>query len=149
MPHSSPRLVIVIFVAVALAGCGAAAATGPSTTDGSTTTAIAPGSPSSPTTVSTSPPIPTGAASYAQAGYTAWSRGDTDALAMLTTLDAFTTLNENPWQEGWAFDHCEGTAGSTYCTWNLAGDQLVLQVGNETASSAQAHAIIGATLTTG
>lgn len=71
----------------------------------------------------------------AQTVYAAWMAGDRSIAEPLTDpaavadLDALFAQPFDP-AAGWAFDHCEGAAGSVFCTWHGTPATLVIQVRN-------------------
>lgn len=71
----------------------------------------------------------------AQAVYAAWVAGDRSIAEPLTDPAAVADLDvlfAQPFDPaaGWAFDHCEGAAGSVFCTWHGTPATLVIQVRN-------------------
>jgi hypothetical protein len=98
-------------------------------------------SPTTPPPGKDAPAIPRSAQDYGIAFVTAWVKGDRTRATQLGTesavKDAFAT------QPGTAprFDHCEGAAGSSYCTWVGAEYTLQLRIGNDLASRGQPHAV--------
>ena len=161
-------VMLAIAIAVVLAGCGPSK--GPATTTGTSSTTPTPATITVTTTVTASPtatrPVPTkptrptidpspttpppgkdapaiprSAQDYGIAFVTAWVKGDRTRATQLgseaAVKDAFAV------RPGVAprFQHCEGAAGSSYCTWE--GDEYTLQLRilNETASTGQPHAV--------
>ncbi len=118
------------------------AAPGPTATvETSTTSSSSSSSTTSlpPSTTSPSPPTTTAPAatpeSYAQALYTAWTRGDRAAAERVAEPEAVSALFSRQWQagDGWSFAECTGAAGSIICTWERpAGQQLLMRVQNRT-----------------
>jgi len=90
--------------------------------------------------------LPDNAAGYAQAAFEAWLVGESDRMQQLMTADAYQVLADRTPSDDdrWGSGQCEGAAGSTYCQWSGSGDNLVLRVENEAASSGDAQAIIEA-----
>jgi hypothetical protein len=94
-----------------------------------------------------SPAYPDTAEGYAKAVLTAWVSDQPAALAALTAaavddqvIDLLSTVNDQ-----WTFLRCDGTAGSSYCSFtNVDGDLLTLRVSH--ALLAKAHALIGVSL---
>lgn len=69
--------------------------------------------------------------SYAEALYSAWTRGDRAAAEKVAQPEAVTDLFARPWRpgDGWSFAECSGATGSMICTWRRpAGQQLLLRV---------------------
>lgn len=129
-------VVVLVLLVVACNGDGGTSASATTTTVPTTTTAAS----------TTMAPLPDNAADYAQAAFEAWLSGQPDRLQQLATADAYQVLADRPPSDGdqWGSAQCDGAAGSTYCQWNGAGDNLVLRVENEAASSGNAQAIIEA-----
>ena len=77
----------------------------------------------------------------ATALYEAWTRGDRAAAERVAQPAAVNTLFTRRWQagEGWSFAECSGAAGSTICTWQRTGGQLMLRVQNATSGRAVAE----------
>jgi hypothetical protein len=94
------------------------------------------------------PVIPTNAEDYAIAFIEAWATGDQETALALGTQEAVDTIFafEPGGEEGspavWTLDHCEGAAGSSFCTFTAGGDpEVVVRVLNEAASLGQQHAV--------
>lgn len=93
------------------------------------------------------PSYPTTAEAYAKAVVAAWTHDQPATLGSLTTtavrddvLALLPTVNAN-----WTFLRCDGTAGSSYCSFtNADGDLLTLRISHALLS--QAHAAIEVTL---
>lgn len=69
----------------------------------------------------------------AQTVYAAWMAGDRAVAEPLTDPAAAADLDAlfaQPFDAaaGWAFDHCEGAAGSMFCTWHGTAATLIIQV---------------------
>lgn len=141
------------------AGTTTASTAGPSTTTttasttaasptAAPTTAVATTEPSSSTTTAADG-LPTSPAAYATAMIQAWVAGDQAEASRYGTPDAVSTLFglESGGEEGappptWALDHCEGAAGSSYCSFTAGGSAgVTLRVGNEAVSQGQEHAV--------
>jgi hypothetical protein len=62
----------------------------------------------------------------------AWTLADPAAAAKDATADAVAQLFARAFAatDGWAFDHCEGAAGSVGCIWNRPGEHLILLANN-------------------
>lgn len=77
----------------------------------------------------------------AKALYDAWASGDRAAAERVAQPEAVNTLFTRRWQagDGWAFAECSGAAGSTICTWQRTGSQLMLRVQNATSGQAVAE----------
>lgn len=88
-------------------------------------------------------PLPTDAQAYAQALITAWQADDrTSAARLVRDADELDDLfGEDDLTGVPAFAMCEGAAGSSYCTWNGTGYDIVVRVANEAASAGQEGAI--------
>lgn len=100
----------------------------PTTTDGTAGTDVIPNTPEE----------------YSTALIETWERGDQDAAARLASPAAVATLfsrdSGGPGQ--WTLQACEGTAGSSYCTFGAGGDpHVVVRVANEAASRSEANAV--------
>ena len=114
------------------------ATTSSSSSSSSTTTVV-------PATTVTSRPATTSPAmspeASAKALYDAWARGDRAAAETLAQPEAVATLFTRRWQasDGWAFAECSGAAGSTICTWQRPGGQVMLRVQNATTGRAVAE----------
>ena len=67
--------------------------------------------------------------------YEAWTRGDRAAAEKVAQPDAVATLFARRWQagDGWAFAECSGAAGSTICSWQRPGGEMLLRVQNVTS----------------
>jgi hypothetical protein len=108
-----------------LLGVLVACSTTPTTTTGLTATT----SQSSPTTLA---PVPMSSEEAATAFFDAWLADDQNAMEalsrpeVLAEAEAVADLRDQPW----SFDHCEGAAGTLYCTWTTGFDQLVVAVVN-------------------
>jgi hypothetical protein len=90
------------------------------------------------------PTLPTSIEAYADAFVAAWHVGDTTTLDRLGTPDAVTKAHahDDVAPQTWTRSGCDGTAGSSFCTYgDPANDQLIVQVGNEAASLGQDHAV--------
>jgi hypothetical protein len=116
----------------------------PATTETTATTA-----PASTTTTAGSGALPTTPEAYATAMIQAWVAGDQAKASTYGTPDAVSTLFglESGGEEGsppptWALDHCEGAAGSSYCSFTAGGSAgVTLRLGNELVSQGQPHAV--------
>jgi hypothetical protein len=123
------RLVLAGLLALAGAAC--------SDDDAAPTPTTAP-----PTTVRGDQAIPTDAESYAEAFVEAWLTGDRATADQLGTDEAVEAIFALEAGDGWALDHCEGAAGSSYCTFTAGGDPtVVVRVGNEAASLGEPDAV--------
>lgn len=77
------------------------------------------------------PSYPDTAEGYAKAVVARWVAKDLDGLAELTTAQVHEQLIEipGPLDMDWAFQMCDGTAGSSYCHFrNDPGDVLILRI---------------------
>jgi hypothetical protein len=86
---------------------------------------------------------PTDPSDYAGQLVQAWIDGATTRVALLATAGAAATLaaHDADRSAGWQLPgHCEGAAGSSFCTFNAGSRALVVQVGNEAVSTGQPHA---------
>jgi hypothetical protein len=94
------------------------------------------GSPTAGHTPPAGPTYPTGARAYAQALLRAWARKDYARLAQLASADAVQQIKDSAQTGGlpnanWHHVGCNGTAGSTYCTFrNDNGDETVIRLLN-------------------
>jgi hypothetical protein len=112
-----------------------------STTIPTTAPTTAPPGPTAKPPTTTSAPL-TSPVGTAQAAFNAWSARDVTTLERLTSATAAKVLNGREARDNvWVGPTCEGAAGSTYCTWTAERSKLVLRVGNEAASTGQAHAV--------
>jgi len=70
----------------------------------------------------------TGGQAASQEVFQAWTHHDQAAARYEATPQAVTALFARTWHaaDGWSFDHCEGAAGSFFCTWSRTGEQLIL-----------------------
>jgi hypothetical protein len=144
---------------MAAAGCGddgGSAATTTTTASTSTTAETSTTAPDATTTTGEAttttpadegdgPAIPTNAEDYAVAFVDAWEHGDHDTALVLGTQEAVDTLFalESGGPGTWTLDHCEGAAGSSFCTFTAGGDPTVLvRVANEAASQGAPQAVI-------
>jgi hypothetical protein len=163
-----PVTLLTLALGPLLAGCGPLDTTdtgsdGPTTqtpatvtvtttvTPSPTATRPVPTKPTGPTldqTPTTPPPgkdaaaIPRSAQDYGIAFVTAWAKGDRSRATQLGTDTAVKAAFATAPGTAPRFDHCEGAAGSSYCTW--VGDEYTLQlrIGNDLASRGQLHAVI-------
>ena len=72
----------------------------------------------------------------------AWLTGDRAFAEVLGTDEAVEAIFALEGGDGWALDHCEGAAGSSYCTFTAGGDPtVVVRVGNEAAGLGQPDAV--------
>jgi hypothetical protein len=79
---------------------------------------------------------------YATAAFQAWQQGDDATLELLTSPAALAVLTaQAPGTDEWTGPVCDGAAGSSYCTWSGSGEQLVLRVANQAASTGEPHAV--------
>jgi hypothetical protein len=85
--------------------------------------------PSGPTT--TVAPNP---AAYSTALFGDWKGGDRDSAGKVATAAVVKELFLRPWHsaDAWVVTGCQGTAGSTYCTWTSPRRRFVMQVRNAT-----------------
>ena len=69
-----------------------------------------------------------GGQAASQEVFQAWTQHNQAAARYEATPQAVTALFARTWHaaDGWTFDHCEGAAGSFFCTWSRTGEQLVL-----------------------
>ncbi|MDQ1103351.1 hypothetical protein QE364_001627 [Nocardioides zeae] len=88
-------------------------------------------------------PLPTDAQEYAQALIDAWQAGDRAAAERLVRDpdEVDDLFDEDDLTGDPVFAMCEGAAGSSYCTWNGTGYDIVVRVANEAASAGQEGAI--------
>ena len=94
-----------------------------------------------------SPIYPSTAEAYSKAVVTAWIHDDPSWLGALTTpevnddiLDLLPSVNDQ-----WTYLRCDGTAGSSYCSFtNAYGDLLIIRITHSLLG--QAHAAIEASL---
>ena len=103
-------------------------------------------------TAAIAPTLPTSLEAYADAFVAAWHVGDTTTLDRLGTADAVTKAHarDDLAPQTWTRSGCDGTAGSSFCTYNdPANDQLILQVGNQAAALGQDHAVTDVRFATG
>ncbi len=142
---------LMVLLAACSGGGGAPATTTTSTTTTATTailtTTATPTSTTSTTTTSTPmAPLPDNAADYAAAAFEAWKSGQLDRLHQLMTDDAYQVLASRApsGDDQWSSAQCDGAAGSTYCQWHGAVDDLVLRVNNQAASLGDPQAVIEA-----
>ena len=98
---------------------------------------------SAPTSGSATGPLPTDAQDYAQALIDAWQAGDRAAAERLVRDpdEVDDLFDEDDLTGDPVFAVCEGAAGSSYCTWNGTGYDIVVRVANEAASAGQEGAI--------
>ncbi len=149
-----------LLAGVALAGCSSDGddESSPTVTVTETVTSSATAAPSTtPTDATSAPsttpsdgaspapagPLPTDAQAYAQALITAWQADDRASAARLVRdADELDDLfGEDDLTGVPTFAMCEGAAGSSYCTWNGTGYDIVVRVANEAASAGQEGAI--------
>lgn len=69
----------------------------------------------------------------AQTIFQAWVQGNRAAAQEITDSSALADLDTvfaQPFDPtaNWAYDHCEGTAGSTFCTWHSNTATMIVQV---------------------
>lgn len=87
-------------------------------------------------------------ADYAGAAFGAWVAGDQEELEQRAqpAVAEFLAIREPGTVDPVPDPACEGAAGSTYCTWLLADEdiQLQLRVVNQAASEGQPGAVVGA-----
>ena len=79
---------------------------------------------------------PTEVDAYATALVEAWERGDRETAAGFATEDALGVLfsRDGGGATTWTLESCEGTAGSSYCTFGAGGDaKVIVRVSNEIA----------------
>jgi hypothetical protein len=149
---------------LALAACasgsgspGAASSTSPPATPTVTVTVtVTPSSPagsttpSAPSTTAGTPsaatadrrPIPSTQQGYTQDFVTAWVHRDQARAALLGTPTAVQTAFAHRLASAPTFRMCEGTAGSSYCTFDGAGYTVIVRVRNDLSTDAQPHAVI-------
>lgn len=98
---------------------------------------------SAPTAGSATGPLPTDAQDYAQALIDAWQAGDRAAAERLVRDpdEVDDIFDEDDLTGDPVFAVCEGAAGSSYCTWNGTGYDILVRVANEAASAGQEGAI--------
>jgi hypothetical protein len=74
--------------------------------------------------------LPAAAADYAQALFAAWAADDEPVMRQLATAETADTLVARPWAEAdaWEFETCTANAGSTFCTWQGATEQLTIEL---------------------
>jgi hypothetical protein len=90
------------------------------------------------------PTLPTSIDAYADAFVAAWHGGDTVLLDRLGTPDAVAKAHahDDVAPQTWTRSGCDGTAGSSFCTYrDPANDQLIVEVNNSAASLGQDHAV--------
>lgn len=145
-------LTILVVAAFAGAACGPAASAGStSPTPSSTTEGVgtlgtpdptsSPSAPAGPSTVKAAPALPQTAEAYAKAVVAAWTKGQLNKLATLTTALVNEQLLEIPdsYDDNWGFLRCDGAAGSSYCSFaNANGDLLVLRISHQLLGKAHA-----------
>jgi hypothetical protein len=61
----------------------------------------------------------------------AWEAGDQELMSELAEAQAMTQVEVVPVPVKPMFSHCEGAAGSSYCTFEVSGGELVVRVRNE------------------
>lgn len=86
---------------------------------------------------------------YAQIAFDAWVRADHTELRKRGTPAVADMLIARPWSWDDEWDEqedCDGTAGSTYCTWTGRSPQLTLRVANGKAANGGPHAVTEAVL---
>jgi hypothetical protein len=146
---------------VLLAGCApstdgaAGAGTSPTPTVTVTVTVTPPTRPMTPSSSTTGKPpasptpgagqdrtIPTGPQAYTQDFVTAWVQRDRGRAQLLGTTDAVAEAFAHRLPTAPTFARCEGTAGSSYCTYDGKGFTVIVRVLNDASSHAQAHAVI-------
>jgi hypothetical protein len=68
----------------------------------------------------------------AQAFFEGWVANDAAKMAANGEASAITQANAiiSSRTRPWNFDHCEGAAGSVYCSWLDAGQRLIIRVRN-------------------
>jgi hypothetical protein len=91
--------------------------------------------------------FPTTAKAYATAVVAAWTQDHINTLGSLTTPGVQEQLLEipQPLDDAWSHLRCDGTAGSSYCTFaNADGDQLTLRISHSLLG--KPHAAIEVTL---
>jgi Putative peptidoglycan binding domain len=68
--------------------------------------------------------------------FQAWTRDDRASASEEATPQAVNALFARTWQaaDGWNFDQCDAGAGSFFCTWRRAGEQLILQGNDNTGA---------------
>jgi hypothetical protein len=161
VPQRSGLLVLVaLAIGIAAAACGptsagdtTAAPTASAAGEGVSSLGAAAPEPSAsapapiPGPTDLSPTYPDTAEAYAKAVVAAWVQDQPSTLASLTTptvnaqiLDLLPSVNDN-----WSYLRCDGTAGSSYCSFtNADGDLLTLRITHSLL--AHAHAAIQVTL---
>jgi Putative peptidoglycan binding domain len=68
--------------------------------------------------------------------FEAWTRNDRASAGQEATPQAVNALFARTWHasDGWSFDQCEAAAGSFFCTWHRAGEQLILGGNDDTGA---------------
>ena len=61
----------------------------------------------------------------------AWEAGDQEMMSVLADSQAMAQTEVVPVPVKPMFSYCEGAAGSTYCTFEVSGGELVVRVRNE------------------
>lgn len=99
------------------------------------------------------PPVayPATARAYAETTVAAWSTGDLEGLAALTTPEVYEQFVEIPGKlrTDWIHHRCDGVAGSNYCALrNGDGDQITVRVVSQYLGGPHAARELSADLTT-
>ncbi|GAB3090130.1 hypothetical protein [Nocardioides zeae] len=136
--ESSPTVTVTETVTSSATASASSPTSTPTEPGGSSTASSAPTSGSAATG-----PLPTDAQGYAQALIDAWQAGDRAAAERLVRDpdEVDDLFDEDDLTGDPVFAMCEGAAGSSYCTWNGTGYDIVVRVANETASAGQEGAI--------
>lgn len=128
------RTALAVLTALMLGGCATAEPSSPPT--------LAPEAPATEVAPPTGLPEPAtiaapdgdlAAGDVAQTVFQAWVQGKREAVepyvdtAAMPALDALLAQPFDP-AAGWAFDHCEGAAGSVFCSWHSSSATMVVQV---------------------
>jgi hypothetical protein len=111
-------------------GTRTTATTGPASSVVATTT-IAPTTTGGPP-VSTPQQLCPDAQTCAQSLEAAWQRGDHATAVAIAGASLAQSLFATVYRasDGWAFQGCQGAAGSSYCTWHAASAELIIRVQN-------------------
>ncbi|MBK7782248.1 MAG: hypothetical protein IPJ58_16040 [Ardenticatenia bacterium] len=124
------RLAMIAILAITLSSCATPAPVEPP--PDSPTEAAPPTGLPDPATIA-APAAALSADEVAQAVFQAWMADERAVAEPLTDPAAAADLDAlfaQPFDAGagWSYDHCEGAAGSVFCTWYGASATLVIQV---------------------
>lgn len=157
-----PVAVPAVLALLVVAGCQARGNDGQAPPNIVTTIGTPSATAQAPTITPTAPPIvapttskppapapgyPSSAEPYAKAVIAAWKAKDWDRVADLASAEVHEQLLEipGPIDMTWAFEKCEGAAGSSYCHFrNETLDVVIVRISNQ--SLGQAHAAVGVQL---